>query len=238
MSSDGPSPSAAPSSADNDATVGLARRLIYVLGLRDEDDYRLAVLKRVARRLQEDYPEFLRLLLLVACSHDVRARKRLANALDIGLRRNDLPSGRLSSWGAATPEAPGASGDTLSAGDLTNRFFKAPQRALGPLEYLAVWHHQRTQRTPLGREAYCFALSHLIELINADEKARERYVARLHAESERKIEGTYSGTTRQAMRRMAETWAAGEPVDSIADAAARSAEGGAGTGENWVIRPL
>ena len=107
--------------------------------------------KRVARRLQEDYLEFLRLLLLVACS-PMYAHARAWRALDIGLRRNDLPSGRLSSWGAATPDAGDAS-DLLRAGDLSQRFFKAASAHSAP-RYLTVWHHQRTQRAPLGREAF------------------------------------------------------------------------------------
>ncbi|MEO1576568.1 MAG: hypothetical protein AAFU65_16605 [Pseudomonadota bacterium] len=236
------SPSAPGSSAgkdtqppDPDRTLGLARRLIYVLGLRSEDDYRLAVLKRVARRLEDDYPEFLRLLLLVACSHDVRARQRMAHTLGIGLRRNDLPSGRLSSWGAATMNAPA---DEFNATELTGRFFKAPQRSLGPLEYLTVWHGQRTQRTALGDEAYAFALGRLVDLVNQDDGARDRYVSRLRAESEREIEGTYTGATRRAMRRMATVWQEGATPDEVAASAIGERAPSTGNPADWVIRPL
>ena len=234
-SSDGSSSSSDPATGD-DRTLGLARRLTYALGLRDEDDYRLAVLKRVAKRLDDDYPEFLRLLLLIACSHDVRARRRMAHALSIGLRRDDLPSGRLSSWGASNMTDPG---DTFRASELTGRFFRAPQRSLGPLEYLTVWHRQRTQRTALGDEAYAFAMGHLIDLLNEDDTAPERYVARLRAESEREIEGTYAGATRSAMRRLADAWADKQPPEAIAAAAVGDRAGSDGTSSSdWVIRPL
>lgn len=231
MNADG----ASPGPADADPTLGLARRLVYVLGLRNEDDYRLAVLKRVARRLDHDYPEFIRLLLLVACSHDIRARKRMAHALGIGLRRDDLPSGRLSSWGAATL---GDTGDSFKASDLTGRFFKAPQRSLGPLEYLTVWHRQRTQRASLGDDAYAFALGQLVDLFNQDERARDHYVARLRAESEREIEGTYAGATREAMRRLADAWNQGKSPQSVAASAVGEPDPGRGAPGDWVIRPL
>lgn len=222
---------------DKDTTLALARRLTFALGLRNEDEFRFAVLKRVARRFADDYPEFLRLLLIVACSHDVRARQRVAQAMAVGLTRDDLPSGQLSSWGASTM---GPSAETFSATDLTGRFFRgAPQRSLGPLEYLTVWHHQRTQRDALGAEAYCFALGRLIELVNDDAMARERYIARLKHETERQIEGTYTEATRSAMRKMADAWSNNATPDQIAaDSAIDANSELAGAASDWVIRPL
>ncbi len=223
-----------------DATVNLARRLTFALGLRDEDDFRLAVLKRVARRFgEENFPEFIRLLLIVACSHDVRAKHRVAAALAIGLQRTDLPSGRLSSWGASTLSQPE---EGMTASELSGQFFRgAPQRLLGPLEYLNVWHHQRTQRETLGREAYCFALAELIELLNHDEHARDRYINRLKAESERQIEGAYTGATREALAHMARAWSQGEAGSAIAEATAQSKDApkpGGARFSDWVVRPL
>ncbi|MFK7888066.1 MAG: hypothetical protein AB8G16_14495 [Gammaproteobacteria bacterium] len=223
-----------------DATVNLARRMTFALGLRDEEDFRLAVLKRVARRFGDDnYPEFIRLLLIIACSHDVRAKRRVSSALAIGLRRTDLPSGRLSSWGASTLSQPS---EGVTASELSGQFFRgAPQRQLGPLEYLTVWHHQRTQRETLGREAYCFALSQLIELLNHDDEARKRYITRLTAESERQIEGAYTGASRDALARLSTAWSEGEAASAIAQATAKNsdaAEPGSERFSDWVVRPL
>lgn len=223
-----------------DATVNLARRLTFALGLRDEDDYRLAVLKRVARRFGDDnFPEFIRLLLIVACSHDVRAKRRVAGALSVGLRRTDIPSGRLSSWGASALTQPS---QTVTASELSGHFFRgAPQRMLGPLEYLTVWHHQRTQRETLGREAYAFALSHLIELVNEDADARQRYITRIKAESQRQIEGAYTGTSRAALAKLGQAWEAGESGRDIAQATSKAEdapEPGTERFSDWVVRPL
>jgi len=78
-----------------------AARLVALLGAHDDDEYRLTVLRRLARRLGEDrYPLFLRMLTVVAESEDEAAKRLLADTFGAALRRMDLPGGALSSWGA------------------------------------------------------------------------------------------------------------------------------------------
>ena len=224
--------------ADLDRTHQLARRMTLALGLRDEDDFRLAVLKRVARRLgTDDYPEFIRLLLTVACSHDLRAKRLVAHTLAIALQKMDLPSGQISSWGASKLNQPE---HTVTASQLNGYFFSgAPQRRLGPLEYLTVWHLQRTQRDALGAQAYAFALSELIALINHNDDARHRYVDRLVNESQRQIEGAYTGTTRTALSRIAKLWREQTAPSTIASAIASADRNGpTNTPSDWIVRPL
>lgn len=228
------------SATDTDMTLSLARRLSQALGLRNDADYRLAVLKRVARRLGDDnYPEFIRLLLTVACSHDLRAKRLLATTLGVALQKMDLPSGQISSWGASKLQP---SAQPVTASQLSGYFASgAPQRRLGPIEYLTVWHHQRTQRQTLDAEAYAFALRTLITLINHNDDTRQRYVDRLAAESERQIEGTYTGNTRAALARIAKLWRNDTPVASIASdlTLGEPADGATPQGAaDWVIRPL
>src|SRR3546814_17711706 len=82
----------------------------------------------------------------------------------------DVPGGALSSWGAARlPDSAGP----LEASAFSGRFFgTAPQRLLGPVEYLTVWHLQRTQRTALGADTFRTALSRMIALPNRSDAAR------------------------------------------------------------------
>ena len=165
-----------------------ADRLVSALAAHADPEYRLTVLKRLARRLGEDqYPVFLRLLGVVAESDDVRAKRLLADTLATALRRMDLPGGALSSWGATRlPDAV----TPFAASALTGQFFGAtPRRLLGPVEYLTVWHLQRTQRTPLGAQVFRDALAGLIDLLNHSDDARTLYPQKLAADDGNELEG-------------------------------------------------
>ncbi|WP_407353242.1 hypothetical protein [Luteimonas sp. R10] len=212
-----------------------ADRLVSALAAHGDAEYRLTVLKRLARRLgEEHYPMFLRLLAVVAESDDDRAKRLLAETFGTALRRMDLPGGALSSWGATrlpdnvTP---------FSAGALSGQFFGAtPRRLLGPVEYLTVWHLQRTQRTPLGAQAFRSALAHLIALLNHSEDARSLYPQKLAADAENELEGAYTRATRERLAAVAAAWKAGRSPDEVAqaalDAVPEQAPGG------WVVRDL
>ena len=101
---------------------------------------------------------------LVAESDDGDTKRLLADTVVTALRRSDLPGGALSSWGATRlPE--NVTG--MSAGALAGGFFgSSPRRMLGPVEYLVVWHLQRTQRTSLGADAFRRHLALLVDLLN------------------------------------------------------------------------
>ena len=60
-----------------------AGRLVASLAAHDDDEYRLTVLRRLARRLGDDgYPLFLRLLTVVAESDDTDAKRVLRSVQD------------------------------------------------------------------------------------------------------------------------------------------------------------
>ncbi|QCO68626.2 hypothetical protein E5843_14145 [Luteimonas yindakuii] len=217
------------------ALRGAADRLVSALAAHADPEYRLTVLKRLARRLgEEQYPVFLRLLGVVAESDDVRAKRLLADTLATALRRMDLPGGALSSWGATRLP------DTVTpfaASALTGQFFGAtPRRLLGPVEYLTVWHLQRTQRTPLGAEVFRDALAGLIELLNHSDDARTLYPQKLAADAGNELEGAYTRATRERLAAVAAAWKAGESPQAVAqaalDAVPEQAPGG------WVVRDL
>lgn len=225
MSLEPPSPRALREAAD---------RLVSALAAHADPEYRLAVLKRLARRLGEDqYPLFLRLLGVVAESDDARAQQLLAETFGVALRRMDLPGGPLSSWGATGLPDPGA---PVAASALSGHFFgAAPRRMLGPIEYLVVWHLQRTQRTALSDAGFRASLERLVAMFDRSPEARALYPQKLAADAQNELEGAYTRATRERLAAIAAAWAAGEPP-------ARVAEAGAGTGgtagHGWVLRDL
>ena len=209
--------------------------MVSTLAAHADPEYRLAVLKRLVRRLGEDrYPVFLRLLGVVAESDDARAQRLLADTIGTALRRMDLPGGALSSWGATQlPD----SGAPLSASALSGQFFGGtPRRLLGPVEYLTVWHLQRTQRTALSAETFRTSLSRMIALLNQSEDARTLYPQKLAVDAQNELEGAYTRATRERLAAIASAWKAGRSPDEIAQAAldARAADAPHG----WVLRDL
>lgn len=212
-----------------------ADRLVSALAAHGDPEYRLAVLKRLVRRLgDERYPLFLRLLGVVAESDDARAQRLLAETFGTALRRMDMPGGALSSWGAARlPDSTGP----LDASAFSGRFFGAiPQRLLGPVEYLTVWHLQRTQRTALGAATFRTALSRMIALLNRSDDARALYPQKLAADAQNELEGAYTRATRERLAAIAAAWKAGSSPDEVAQAAldAQATD----TPANWVVRDL
>lgn len=212
-----------------------ADRMVSTLAAHADPEYRLAVLKRLVRRLGEDrYPVFLRLLGVVAESDDARAQRLLADTIGTALRRMDLPGGALSSWGATQLPDTGA---PLSASTLSGQFFGGtPRRLLGPVEYLTVWHLQRTQRTALSTETFRTSLSRMIALLNQSEDARTLYPQKLAVDAQNELEGAYTRATRERLAAIASAWKAGRSPDEIAQAAldARAAD----TPHGWVLRDL
>lgn len=211
-----------------------AARLIALLGAHQDDEYRLTVLRRLARRLGEDrYPLFLRLLTVVAESDDDDGKRLLADTFGAALRRTDLPGGALSSWGATRlPDTRMLDVNALSGG-----FFGAsPRRLLGPVEYLTVWHLQRTQRQLLGADSYRNTLALLVALFNHGEEARRLYPQKLAADATNELEGAYTRVTRDSLAAIAGAWQAGKPPQDVAMAAL--AAGGAEHPPGWLVRDL
>lgn len=227
---------AMPAVPSPDALRQAAARLVASLSAHDDAEYRLAVLKRLARRLGEDqYPLFLRVLTVIAESEDERAQRLVADTFGTALRRMDLPGGALSSWGATRlPESAGP----LAASALSGHFFGAtPRRLLGPVEYLVVWHLQRTQRVTLGGDTFQQALAKLIALFDRSDEARVLYPQKLAADAQNELEGAYTRTTREHLAALAAAWQAGLPPEAVARAALE-APATAPTGPRWVVRDL
>ena len=211
-----------------------ADRLVSALAAHADPEYRLAVLKRLVRRLgEEHYPLFLRIVGVVAESDDERAQRLVAETFGVALRRMDLPGGALSSWGATGLPEHGA---PVAASALSGHFFGAtPRRMLGPVEYLVVWHLQRTQRTALSAEGFRTSLSRLIAMLNRSEEARALYPQKLAADAQNELEGAYTRATRERLAAIAAAWAAGEAPERVAEAAI---DAPAADAHRWVVRNL
>ncbi|MET0328467.1 MAG: hypothetical protein ABW163_06830 [Luteimonas sp.] len=212
-----------------------ADRLVSTLAAHSDPEYRLTVLKRLVRRLgEEKYPVFLRLLGVVAESDDTRAQRLLADTIGTALRRMDLPGGALSSWGATRlPD----SSTPVSASAFSGQFFGGtPRRMLGPVEYLTVWHLQRTQRTALSSDTFRTSLSRMIALLNQSEDARTLYPQKLAVDAQNELEGAYTRATRERLAAIAAAWKAGRSPDEIAQAAIDASA--ADTPHGWVLRDL
>ena len=225
-------PPASPSPEQLRAAAG---RLVSALAAHDDPEYRLAVLKRLSRRLGEDhYPMFLRLLGVVAESSDDDAKRLLADTVATALRGMDLPGGALSSWGA-TQLPDNVTG--MSAGALSGGFFgNSPRRLLGPVEYLTVWHLQRTQRTTLGVDTFRRTLALMIDLLNHSEDARALYPQKLAADAQNELEGAYTRATRERLAAIAGAWQAGRSPEDVAQAAIDA--GHVDMPAGWVVREL
>src|SRR5690606_2970229 len=132
-----------------------------------------------------------------------------------------LPGGALSSWGATRMPLPQAGApEAVDVNTLSGQFFGAtPKRLLGPLEYLTVWHLQRTQRTVLGADSYRAAVARLVELFNHSEQARRLYPQKLAADAVNELEGAYTRVTRESLAALARAWEAGDAPERVAQAA-------------------
>jgi len=197
-----------------------ATRLVGLLEQVGDDELRLAVLKQLNRRFGEHgYPGFLKLLLIVAESGHALAQRRLADSLALGLRRGDAPSGVLTSWGATRFWS---ARQPLHSGMLPGNILGlAPRRQLDPLEYLTVWFSQRTHRPYLGERTYGQSLLRLLELFNTSALARQYYPLKIEADLEG-IEGAFTRQTSQRLATLAAGWRQGQPLATLAAAAAES----------------
>ena len=78
-----------------------AQRLIAFLETTDDPERSLTVLNLLCRRFGDHgYPGFIKLLLIIGDSAALLAKQRLSDAIALGLRRGNVPSGVLTSWGA------------------------------------------------------------------------------------------------------------------------------------------
>lgn len=216
-------------------------RLVGSLESAGSDEARLALLKTLARRLAEQrpglgYPGFLKLLLTVADSDDAWARKTVADTFALGLKRLDLPSGVLTSWGAGSVFPGTEPGAAIPASVIAGRLHgTAPRRLLGPVEYLTVWFCQRTQRPYLGPETYESALARLVGLLDHNPEVARLYPLKLSADASEGLNGAYTRATRERLDRLAQAWKERQSPVQIAALAVRESHPDQ---RHWLVRDL
>ena len=195
----------------NPDLLGSAQALLDALSHQSSADLRSAVLNRVARQLGDEwYPAFIKLACVIGESDDDAAKRVLADALAYAMKKGDLPSGSLTSWGV--------SGNWISApAGVPRSFFRsAPRRSLGPIEYLSSWHSQSTNRAPLSDDVYRTSLASLLELFNASPAAARVYQTKLQADAVNELEGTFTSITRARLSTISSLWSEGVSPAEIA----------------------
>lgn len=167
------------------------------------DEERVALLQAVCSGLGDElYPAFVQVLWLVSCHGDHGAREIVARTLIHALRTGRLPSGRHAAWGRMR------SGGVLA-------------RPLGPIEYLCAWYAQEWavgDPRALDAEQFQAGANALMNLVGASRGARQLYCEKLLADVADPIGGTFSRSTREALRALADAWREGA---AAADASAR-----------------
>jgi len=213
----------------------VAARLAGALHGGRSVEYRLGLLKRLARRLGEEaYPVFLKLLSIIAESDDDVAKTAIAEALVVALNRMDLPSGQLTSWGGSNLR----SGNVETSDGSSPSASSTPRRQLGPIEFLTAWYAQRTQLPQLDEKHYTQTLSLLIELCNHSPELRRLYPAKLVADSRNELEGAYTRVTRDALATIAQAWSSDATPAEIAQKVAAHESGAQTIPRGWILRDL
>lgn len=195
----------------NPDLLGSARALVEALARYASSDMRASILNRVARHLGDEwYPVFIKIACVIGESQDEAAKRLVADSLAYAMKKGDLPSGSLTSWGV--------SGNWMAApsGVPQSYFRAAPRRSLGPIEYLSSWHSQSTNRAPLSDDVYRTSLASLLHLFNASPAAARIYQIKLQSDSMHEIEGTFTAITRARLAMIAELWAAAARPEEIA----------------------
>jgi hypothetical protein len=209
-----------------------AARLAGALRSERSPEYRLAILKRLARRIGDGaYPVFLKLLSIIAESDDDVAKTAIADALVLALNRMDLPSGQITSWGGSNLRTGESEGNEPAPST-------SPRRQLGPIEFLTAWYAQRTQLPQLDETHYAQTLSLLIELCNHSSELRRLYPAKLDADSRSELEGAYTRVTRDALAAIAKSWSGDAPPEEVARVATAHEAGVQAIPRGWILRDL
>ena len=204
-----------PTSIDIDAVT---QRLLERLGQAPSDQYRHALIAQFTQRLgNRGYPVFLKVLLNVADGDNDIAKRLLNQSLAYALQRLDLPAGELNMWGSSVPVSAPAH---LAAALEPAKPRRTPQRFYGPIEYLTVWHGQRTQRLALTPLTYENTLAKLLTLFNESAEVRQLYPLHLRSQLSDELEGLYTRDSRERLTELAEDWARGLAPADIAHRAA------------------
>ncbi|MGN6526973.1 MAG: hypothetical protein ACTHL8_11330 [Burkholderiaceae bacterium] len=198
--------------------LAAAQALVDGLGALPEPRQRTELMETVCTGLGDAlYPAFVNLLCHIERHGEPPVQALVADALVQALRSGRLPSGRLAAWGTALhggPE-PGAFGHG---------------RSLGPIEYLCAWHAQPSGRAPLPANAFDAALQPLLRLVDASPGARALYCAKLRADAQDPLGGSWSRSARAGVLALAEAWDAGMRADDVAACCLAALNDGTGLG--------
>jgi hypothetical protein len=201
----------------------MAGRLCQCLRQINDNLLRLQVLNALVKKLGVDaYPALIKLLLIVSESSDQQTRARLAETLGFAARRSDLPKGALNAWGLGSymGTAMEAGLPPVDAASLMRRYQAgSATRGLGPIEYLTVWHCQKTQRPYLSDHLYQSSLIKIIDLMDADSMAARHYAEAILQDLETQVEGAFTRQTRLRLRSLANAWLEGGKPEAVARAA-------------------
>ena len=167
---------------------GAAEVLIEGCAHLPTQDERVRWLERVCLSLGDSlYPAFLRVLCLIGEQGDANAQRVVAETLVHALESGRLPSGRHAAWGATSLNAAGF-------------------RAMDPIEYLCAWHAQPDGRGALNATAFDRNARALLGLVSHSDLARRLYCAKIRADAEDPLDGSWARNIRQALRAMADCW--------------------------------
>jgi hypothetical protein len=198
--------------------LAAAQALVDGLGALPDPRRRTELMETVCAGLGDAlYPAFVNLLCHIERHGESPAQALVADALVQALRSGRLPSGRLAAWGTALHGGaePGAFGHG---------------RSLGPIEYLCAWHAQPSGRAPLPANAFDAALQPLLRLIDASPGARALYCAKLRADAQDPLGGSWSRSARAGVLALADAWDAGAPADDVAACCLAALNDGTGLG--------
>lgn len=204
-----------PKSFYGDEWFNKTARFAFVLSQVQSAEIRLGVLKRLCEKVDEPgFPGLLKLMMTIAESDHQTAKQALAETIALALQRLDLPHGELTAWGTGTDwnDIATKPADWLHI----QRLSRAPIRKFGPIEYLAVWYCQKTQRPYLSQEAYIKAIQQLVHLVNCNELASRLYPAKILSDLDHGQEGNFSRRSRECLGRLAHNWLEGKPPQQVA----------------------
>jgi len=165
---------------------GAAEVLIEGCAHLPDDEQRVRWMERLALALGDAlYPAFLKVLCLVGEQGDAAAQRAVAHALVQALASGRLPAGRQASWGSPSAAASG--------------------RPFGPIEYLCAWHAQGgTQALPAA--AFDRTARAVLGLVSHSPAAHQLYRAKLLADADDPLDGSWTRGSRDALKALAQAW--------------------------------
>ncbi|OZG74404.1 hypothetical protein BTA51_05185 [Hahella sp. CCB-MM4] len=203
--------------ASSDRWLFMTGRLQQAMLAISDIDVRLGVLNQLSEQLgNHGYPGFIKLLMLLSKVGDAKAKAILAETIATAVQRTDVPTGVLNAWGSSQIINGGDYSSPISASNLLRSYWgEAPQRGLGPIEYLTVWYGQKTQRPYLSNDAYEEAIASLISLFNCSNQARLLYAGKILSDVQSVSEGAYTRQTKLRLTRLGESWLENDSPEQI-----------------------